>query len=162
MLARAGFAAYEISNHARGSAVCRHNVAIWQGGNYLAVGPGAHGRLTLQAAADAAGTLALHQVEEPSAWLKQVEETGSGLNAQDLLSAIERRDELVLMGLRLAAGLERQRFRHLTGRNPEDVLNRAALDRLTAEGYLVCDAAGVRVTSKGRPCLDHLSATLLC
>ncbi|MBX3515786.1 MAG: coproporphyrinogen III oxidase [Rhodospirillales bacterium] len=162
VLARAGFAAYEISNHARSSAVCRHNVAIWQGGNYLAVGPGAHGRLTLQAAADAAGTRALHQVEEPSAWLKQVEETGSGLNAPDLLSAIERRDELVLMGLRLAAGLERQRFRHLTGRHPEDVLNRAALDRLTAEGYLVCDAAGVRVTTKGRPCLDHLSATLLC
>lgn len=162
VLARAGFTAYEISNHARGSAVCRHNVAIWRGGDYLAVGPGAHGRLTMRTAADAAGTLALHQVEEPSAWLKRVEETGSGLNTPDLLSADERCDELVLMGLRLVTGLERERFRRLTGRHPEDALNRAALDRLTAVGYLVRDAAGVRVTARGRPCLDHLSATLLC
>ncbi|MFZ1415229.1 MAG: radical SAM family heme chaperone HemW [Defluviicoccus sp.] len=162
VLARAGFAAYEIANHARGSAVCRHNVAIWQGGDYLAVGPGAHGRLTTHTANAAAGTLALNQVAEPSAWLKRVEETGSGLTTPDPLSAAERCDELVLMGLRLAVGLERDRFHQLTGRQPEDALNRAALDRLTADGYLACDAAGVRVTAKGRPCLDHISTELLC
>ena len=162
VLARAGFAAYEIANHARGSAVCRHNVAIWQGCDYLAVGPGAHGRLTTRPAADAAGMLALHQVDDPWAWLKRVEETGSGLDTRERLSAGERCDELVLMGLRLAEGLERVRFYRVAGRQPEEALNRAALDRLTADGYLVCDDAGVRVTAKGRPCLDHLSAALLC
>ena len=69
---------------------------------------------------------------------------------------------VVAAALGSVIGLERERFRRLTGRHPEDALNRAALDRLTAEGYLVCDAAGVRVTTRGRPCLDHLSATLLC
>jgi oxygen-independent coproporphyrinogen-3 oxidase len=162
VLARAGFAAYEIANHARGSAVCRHNVEIWRGGDYLAVGPGAHGRLTIGPGEHAAGTLALHQIDEPSAWLKRVEKTGSGLNAPDILSAVERCDELVLMGLRLAAGLDRVRFHSLTGRQPEEALDRAALDRLTAEGYLVCDGVGVRVTPRGRPCLDHISAALLC
>ena len=162
VLARAGFAAYELANHARESAVCRHNVAIWRGGDYLAVGPGAHGRLTTGLAADAARTLALHQIDEPQAWLKRVEETGSGLDTPDLLSATERRDELVLMGLRLAEGLERVRFRRLTGRQPENALNPAALDRLAADGYLVCDDAGVRVTARGRPCLDHIGAALLC
>lgn len=162
VLTRAGFAAYEVANHARGSAVCRHNVAIWQGGDYLAVGPGAHGRLTTGDANGHPGTLALHQIAEPSAWLKRVEQSGSGLTTPDPLSAAERCEELVLMALRLAVGLERDRFHQLTGRQPEDVLNPAALDRLTADGYLACDAAGVRVTAKGRPCLDHISTALLC
>lgn len=162
VLARAGFAAYEIANHARGPAACRHNVAIWQGGDYLAVGPGAHGRLTLRAADAAATTLALQQVCDPRAWLGRVEAHESGLDPPEPLTVSERTDELVLMGLRLAVGLERKRFHQLTGREPEDALNRAALDRLAADGYLMCDAAGVRVTAKGRPCLDHLLTALLC
>ena len=162
VLAQAGFAAYEIANHARGSAVCRHNVAIWQGGDYLAVGPGAHGRLTARTADGRGGTLALHQIDDPWAWLKRVEETGSGLDTPEVLSSGERCDELVLMGLRLEEGLERVRFHRVAGRQPEEALDRAALDRFTSEGYLVCDDAGVRVTARGRPCLDHISAALLC
>ena len=70
----AGLPAYEISNHARPGAECRHNLVYWRGHDYAGVGPGAHGRLTIDGRRVATAT-----EKRPEAWLMRVEETGTGV-----------------------------------------------------------------------------------
>jgi oxygen-independent coproporphyrinogen-3 oxidase len=152
----AGLPAYEISNHARPGGACRHNLAVWQGADYLGVGPGAHGRITA-----AGGTVATRQHRSPETWLAAVESGGSGLAERVALTAAERRLELVLQGLRLAGGIDRALFRRLTGGEPEDAVDRPALARLAADGYLSVDDAGIRATARGRLCLDAVLRALV-
>ncbi len=156
LLTAAGLPAYEISNHARPGAECRHNLAVWRGGDYLGIGPGAHGRLTRDAGAEATRAL-----RSPEKWLGKVERTGSGLAERLPLTARERREELVLLGLRLSEGIRRDGFRAITGIEPEDAVDREALARLLDAGFLECDDAGLRATAEGRLCLNAVLAQLL-
>jgi oxygen-independent coproporphyrinogen-3 oxidase len=156
MLGTAGLPAYEISNHARPGGACRHNLTIWQGGDYLGIGPGAHGRLTRDGV-----TLATRAIRTPETWLAAVEAGGSGAAAAVPLSPAERREELLLMGLRLGDGIDRRAFRARTGIEPEMAVDPAALDRLRASGHLVTDGRGLRATCAGRPVLNALTAALL-
>ena len=103
--ADAGLPAYEISNHARPGAECRHNLVYWRGHDYVGVGPGAHGRLTIDGRRYATET-----EKRPEAWLMRVEENGTGLIVDEKLTRGETADEYLLMGLRLAEGIEPQRF----------------------------------------------------
>ena len=103
--AGAGLPAYEISNHARPGAECRHNLVYWRGHDYAGVGPGAHGRLTIDGRRYATET-----EKRPEAWLARVDENGSGLIVDDKLAPSEVADEYLLMGLRLAEGIDPQRF----------------------------------------------------
>ena len=104
----AGFATYEISNHARPGAESIHNLMYWRGGAYLGIGPGAHGRLKLDQ-----GWVATEGVRMPNAWLEAVETHGSGEKPRERLTERDRAVEYLLMSLRLAEGTERNR---LTGR----------------------------------------------
>jgi oxygen-independent coproporphyrinogen-3 oxidase len=156
ILATAGLPAYEISNYARPGGECRHNLRIWRGGDYLGVGPGAHGRLTV-----AGTTHALRQIRSPRQWLAAIEAAGSGLDERLALTRRERREELLLIGLRLAEGVNRQRFQVLSGADPVDVVDAAALDRLVAAGYLEASQHTLRATPAGRLCLDAVAAALL-
>lgn len=147
-----GLPAYEISNHARRGAECRHNLVYWRGDEYAGIGPGAHGRLDLEGVRHATAT-----EKRPEAWLMRVEATGHGLVTDDLLNSEERADEFLLMGLRLAEGIDPRRYAALAGR-PLDP-RRIAL--LREEGAITVDPSGrLRVTSSGFPVLDAVVADL--
>ena len=149
---RHGLPAYEISNHARKGAECRHNLVYWRGEEYAGIGPGAHGRLNINNVRRATAT-----EKRPEAWLMRVEANGHGIVTDDDLSCEERADEFLLMGLRLSEGIDPLRYAALAGR-PLDP-RRIAL--LRDEGAIVVDTDGrLRVTRVGFPVLDAVVADL--
>jgi oxygen-independent coproporphyrinogen-3 oxidase len=147
-----GLGAYEISNHARGGAECRHNLVYWRGQEYAGIGPGAHGRLDIEGTRYATST-----EKRPEAWLMRVEASGHGLVVDDRLNSEERADEFLLMGLRLAEGIDPRRYTALSGR-PLDPRRIAVLRE---EGAISVDGEGrLRVTQAGFPVLDAVVADL--
>lgn len=150
--AKHGLPSYEISNHARPGAECRHNMVYWRGDEYAGIGPGAHARLDIDGERHALVT-----EKRPEAWLMRVEANGHGIVGDETLNSEQRADEFLLMGLRLAEGIDPQRYQALAGRplDPE----RIAL--LRDEGVIVTDASGrLRVTQDGFPVLDAVVADL--
>jgi oxygen-independent coproporphyrinogen-3 oxidase len=149
---RHGLPAYEISNHARPGAECRHNLLYWRYGEYAGIGPGAHGRLV-----DAAGTrLALATDRQPERWLAAVERDGHGLVVSEPLSAEEQGDEYLLMGLRLAEGIDLARFGALRG----EPVAEARIASLIADGMVERVGERLRVSRDGFPLLDAVVADL--
>ncbi|HEY1942609.1 MAG TPA: radical SAM family heme chaperone HemW [Roseiarcus sp.] len=147
-----GFPAYEVSNHARPGAESRHNLVYWRYGEYAGIGPGAHGRLLTPE-----GRFAQAAEKHPEMWLTQVESEGHGLVENAPLSAEEQGDEFLLMGLRLREGIDRARFKALSGRS----LSQRQIDDLAADGFIEEDARGrIRVTRSGAPLLDSIVADL--
>ncbi len=149
--AAAGMPAYEISNHARPGAECRHNLVYWRYGEYAGVGPGAHGRLIVDGARIATAT-----ERHPETWLRRVEKSGHGLVTDEPLGALEQADEFLLMGLRLREGIALQRFEKLAGR----ALDPARIAALKAEGLIEITGDRLRVTAAGFPVLDAVVADL--
>ncbi|MGY4304901.1 putative oxygen-independent coproporphyrinogen III oxidase [Bradyrhizobium sp. USDA 4369] len=150
--ARHGLPAYEISNHARPGAECRHNLVYWRGQEYAGIGPGAHGRLDIDGIRHAIAT-----DKRPEAWLMRVESNGHGVMTDDELNREERADEFLLMGLRLAEGIDPQRYAAISGRQLDP--RRIAL--LREEGAIIVDGDGrLRVTQDGFPVLDAVVADL--
>ena len=111
----AGLPAYEVSNHARTGAEGRHNLVYWRYGDYVGVGPGAHGRLSL-----AGGRWATEGIRAPEAWLEAVERRGSGRAAREPVSGREQAAEMLMMGLRLREGVDPRRYARLAGRPLDD------------------------------------------
>lgn len=146
--AAAGLPAYEISNHARRGAEGRHNLTYWRGGDSIGIGPGAHGRLTGRDGV----TMATCQYRAPEVWLARAEAGDYG--TLSFLSPEERVEELLLMGLRLTAGVDRTLFHRLAGRSLEGVLNPHVLARL--DGFVVLDEGGLRATAAGRLVLNEI------
>jgi len=150
--ARHGLPAYEISNHARKGAECRHNLVYWRGEEYAGIGPGAHGRLDIDGWRHATAT-----EKRPESWLMRVEANGQGVVIDDILNAVERADEFLLMGLRLTEGIDPKRYAALSGRPLDE--RRIAL--LQEEGAITVDTDGrLRVTQAGFPVLDAVVADL--
>jgi putative oxygen-independent coproporphyrinogen III oxidase len=150
--ARHGLPAYEISNHARKGAECRHNLVYWRGEEYAGIGPGAHGRLDIGSVRHATAT-----EKRPEAWLMRVESNGHGVTTDDVLNREERADEFLLMGLRLAEGIDPKRYAALSGRTLDE--RRIAI--LRDEGAIIVDTDGrLRVTRSGFPVLDAVVADL--
>lgn len=150
--ADAGLPAYEISNHARLGAECRHNLVYWRGHDYAGIGPGAHGRLTIDERRVATAT-----EKRPEAWLMRVETNGTGMNVSEKLTAGETADEYLLMGLRLAEGIDLERYNALSGRT----LDPKRISILREEGAVETTADGrLRVTQSGFPILDAVVADL--
>jgi len=156
LLGAAGLPAYEISNHARRGAECRHNLAYWRYQDYVGVGPGAHGRLSIDGA-----KIATRQRRAPEIWLAAVEAAGHGTEERVTLDADARRDELLMMGLRLAEGIPRRRFQRELGRDVETLLDPNRLARLMEAGFLNLDAERLAATSAGRQRLNAVLAALL-
>jgi putative oxygen-independent coproporphyrinogen III oxidase len=147
-----GLPAYEISNHARPGAECRHNLVYWRAHEYAGVGPGAHGRLDI-----ADNRYATATEKRPEAWLMRVEALGHGLVTDEVLTRTEQADEFLLMGLRLAEGIDPARFSALSGR-PLDPIR---ISQLAQEGALETTPDGrLRVTQSGFPVLDAVVADL--
>ncbi len=148
----AGLPAYEVSNHARPGAECRHNLVYWRSGEYAGVGPGAHGRLENNKIRRATET-----ERNPEKWLQLVEAKGHGITVDEPLGAIERADEFLLMGMRLAEGIDRKRFIRLAGRD----FDSSQLQLLEREGLIETTPDGrLRVTAAGFPLLDAIVADL--
>ena len=148
----AGLPAYEISNHARPGAECRHNLVYWRGHDYAGIGPGAHGRLTIDDR-----RLATETDKRPEAWLMRVEENGTGLTVTEKLTPGETADEYLLMGLRLAEGIDLERYSAISGRT----LDAGRIAILREEGAVETTADGrLRVTQSGFPLLDAVVADL--
>src|SRR5262249_52317588 len=150
--ASAGLPAYEISNHARPGAECRHNLVYWRAQEYAGIGPGAHGRL------DVAGVRRAPATERrPESWLMRVESVGHGVVSDEALTREQMANEFLLMGLRLAEGIDPARYARLAGR-PLDP-RRIAL--LREQGAVETTASGMlRLTLAGFPVLDAVVADL--
>ena len=152
----AGLPAYEISNHARPGAASRHNLTYWRYDDYVGIGPGAHGRITRPG-----GKAATRQHRAPEAWLEMTERDGHATRQDEALTGRERLEELVMMGLRLARGIDRADFSRELGAEPEACLDRARLDRLAEAGYLTLDERGLRATPEGLRRLNAVTGFLL-
>ncbi|MDQ0511143.1 radical SAM family heme chaperone HemW [Ancylobacter amanitiformis] len=149
---QAGLPAYEISNHARPGAESRHNQLYWRYGEYAGLGPGAHGRLVVDEDRFATST-----ERGPEDWLARVETHGHGILTDERLARSEQADEFLLMGLRLAEGIDRDRFAQLSGRD----FDPARLVALLEEGMIEeMPGRRLRVTPRGFPVLDAIVADL--
>ena len=155
----AGLPAYEISNHAQQGGECRHNMTTWQGGNTVGIGPGAHGRFTLCDGSLGMNTIATRQYRTPEVWRARVMSGTHQITSY--LSPEERIEELVMMGLRLTAGIDRALFQKKVGRSLETVLSVPDLESLSGAGFVIMDTASLRVTSAGRLVLDEILRQLL-
>ncbi len=147
-----GMPAYEISNHAAAGAECQHNLVYWRYGEYVGTGPGAHGRLALPDGRHATAT-----EKHPERWLSAVERQGHGLVVDDVLTLEEQGDEYLLMGLRLAEGIDLTRYEAISGRT----LDPGRLTDLVGHGLAeVTPDRRVRATPAGFAVLDALVADL--
>ena len=151
----AGLPAYEISNHARPGQESRHNLTYWRSGDWIGIGPGAHGRLT-----NALGRIATRALRSPEGWLLAVEGKGTGAEPDEAVEPNDVVQECVLMGLRLREGISAATFARLTGRPLAQALA-PALNELVEEGFLLWDGDVLAATPRGRLVLNQVVARLL-
>ena len=143
-----GFELYEISNYAKKSFECSHNLVYWQGGDYLGIGAGAHSRIYLND--NFAQRHAIMMVHEPMAWLKKVEETGAGIQSDELISANELLEELILMGLRLKQGIDDEIFKFHFNKKLTEIFDFKKLEILVQQGLLEVSKNNIRIPDKAR------------
>ena len=159
-LAAAGLPAYEISNHARPGAACRHNLIYWRYQDYVGIGPGAHGRFA-EATAQGSGKRATRRASGPEAWLEAVERAGHGTAESTTVAGQDLVEEALMMGLRLADGIDRALFASITGADPVDALGEARLAPLVAAGFLEIQPDRLGATAAGRQRLNALLERLI-
>lgn len=148
---KAGFPAYEVSNHAAEGAESRHNQVYWRQGNWAAIGPGAHGRMTL-----GEDRLATEAHRAPGAWLDAVERLGSGEVLREAIPKPEQATEYLMMGLRLREGVSLARLAAMGWAAPE-----AELAELEALGMITRHDGQLQTTATGRPVLNAILRKLL-
>lgn len=149
---QAGMSAYEVSNHARDGAQSRHNLVYWRYGDYVGVGPGAHGRITQNGQRIATTTRT-----NPEQWLNAVETFGTAATDSEILSASDQGTEYLMMSLRLAEGCNLERFSALSGSE----LDSQRISQLVDDGLLVQSNSHIQATNSGRIILNSVLRTLL-
>jgi oxygen-independent coproporphyrinogen-3 oxidase len=147
MTSAAGRPAYEVSNHAAPGAESRHNLAYWRYADYAGVGPGAHGRR---------GALATTRHKKPENWLAAMARNGHGLQEERPLSPEERAGEALMMGLRLAEGVDLANLAARTGVAEGALVDETAVARLASHGLLSRDGSRLTVTAQGMLLLDGI------
>ncbi|XP_036124604.1 radical S-adenosyl methionine domain-containing protein 1, mitochondrial isoform X1 [Molossus molossus] len=166
VLREAGFRQYEVSNFARNGALSTHNWTYWQCGQYIGIGPGAHGRFMPQGAGGLTREARI-QTLEPDNWMKEVMLFGHGTRKRLPLGELELLEEVLAMGLRTDVGITHQHWRHF---EPQltlwDVFGRSVeVDALLEQGLLLldhrCGEWGLRCSWEGLAVLDSLLLTLL-
>jgi putative oxygen-independent coproporphyrinogen III oxidase len=158
MTAAAGLPAYEISNHARPGEESRHNLTYWRYGDYAGVGPGAHGRRSSGEAGDDGRrrAIATERHRKPENWIAAVAASGHGIKAERVLTPHTRATEALLMGLRLAEGVDLARVAAMSGVRQEALVDAAALARLQALGLVEQQGSRLRVLAAGMLLLDAI------
>lgn len=143
----AGLPAYEVSNHARPGYESRHNLIYWRYGDYAGIGPGAHGRLTLDGIKTATDT-----PKAPLRWLEMVESQHNGQISSEPVALRDQALEYLMMGLRLREGIDSDRYARLAG----TPLDQATVADLTQLGLLEAAPGRLRATREGRAVLDAI------
>jgi putative oxygen-independent coproporphyrinogen III oxidase len=143
----AGFVGYEVSNYAKSDAYSRHNLIYWRGGDYIGIGPGAHGRLTLNGRRHAT-----EGHKAPGAWLHSVENRGDGESVMDALTEEDRALEYLMMSLRLSEGTSISRLNLMDPRLP----NPAHLADLVQSGHVSLSSDQIMTTPGGRLVLNQI------
>ncbi|THV23953.1 radical SAM family heme chaperone HemW [Peteryoungia ipomoeae] len=152
IMAGFGMPAYEVSNHATPGAESRHNLTYWRYGDYVGIGPGAHGRLSPRG-----GKVATATERHPETWLTAVEAQGHGMIDQEDLDDEAQADEVLLMGLRLREGVDLARWQQLAGRDPHPDREQFLID----QGFIErIGNARLRCTPKGMLVLNAVVADL--
>jgi putative oxygen-independent coproporphyrinogen III oxidase len=151
MMADAGLPLYEISNHARPNQECRHNLIYWRYCDYIGIGPGAHGRRSAQATT---------RLKRPEAWLESVEQKQHGLSETVALDVATRGEEALLMGLRLAQGIDADWFAQRSGSALTDVIDVEQAALLEAQNLLRYTGTNLRATMSGALVLNSVIAQL--
>ncbi len=146
MCREAGLPAYEVSNHAAPGEESRHNMLYWTAGDWLGIGPGAHGRLTLDGRRIATDT-----PRNPAAWLNAVKH-GTGELPREFLGRLEQAQEYLVMGLRLEEGIDLDRLAAILGHAPDP----APWQELAASGHLLLTDTRAKATEIGVPLLNTL------
>lgn len=149
MTEAAGYSAYEVSNHAIPGQESRHNMIYWACGDFLGIGPGAHGRMTLGADRWATDT---HR--NPAHWLSAVRQEGTGEAERTALTSTESAEELLVMGLRISRGLD---VRRLARFGTEDEIYNKVRDLIDLD-LISLTAGQLCATPRGRPILNRLIA----
>ncbi len=142
----AGYVAYEVSNHAKPGAESEHNLLYWRGGDYAGIGPGAHGRLTIDGIRRATECW-----KQPEKWLSEVV-AGTGIRESTPLSLLDVADERLIMGLRLLEGLQID--------DVKDVIDQRRLEDHQSDGLIWSENNRIGATATGRPVLNYLIAQL--
>lgn len=150
--AKYDMAAYEVSNHARAGAESRHNLIYWRMGDYIGIGPGAHGRLTL-----GSSRWATEAPRTPGAWLAMVERDQAGELPREAVSAAEQATEYLLMSLRLSEGMDLARYAALAGQP----VNPARLQPLLDMGLVQVETGRLQTTQAGRMVLNGILRELV-
>jgi oxygen-independent coproporphyrinogen-3 oxidase len=146
-----GLLQYEVSNYAVPGSESRHNLAYWRYHDYAGIGPGAHGRLSL-----GGELLATRRHRAPEAWAERVERDSHGSTNEERISPADRAREMLLMGLRLAEGIDPVRFASRTGIALSDALDADVLAMAETEGYVTWRPNRLVATPAGRLRLDSL------
>ncbi len=151
-----GFETYEVSNYARPGQQSRHNLIYWRYGDYAGIGPGAHGRLTLDGKKYATRT---HRA--PDIWLQRVEANGHSHHEFELIEPVQRLQEAMMMGLRLEEGVPLSRLQSEYGDDPLEIIEQRKISKLCDEGLLIFENDIIRATHAGRKCLNGVLDYLL-
>jgi len=151
-----GLLPYEVSNLARPGGESRHNLAYWRYADYAGIGPGAHGRVTLDGQ-----LVATRRHRAPEPWAERVERQGHGSTAEERIASRDRAREMLLMGLRLTEGVDAARFAARTGMALADALDADVLDQALETGYVTHADGRLAATLEGRLRLDALLAQLV-
>lgn len=151
LCAAAGMEAYEVSNHAKPGAESRHNLIYWRYGDFIGIGPGAHGRITTGGKRYATDT-----EKTPGKWLHAIE-AGAPLEVRDSIDPLDQAGEYLMMGLRVREGLDAKRYENLAGQplNPEKLTYLSDIGMIEQVGH------SVQVTEDGRMVLNAIIKELL-
>jgi oxygen-independent coproporphyrinogen-3 oxidase len=156
LMTNAGLPPYEISNYAAPSQESRHNLLYWNFEDYIGIGPGAHGRVSVEGQ-----KWSTVRYRAPETWLEAVEKHGHGLQDMQVLSAEDKLKELTLMGLRLTKGLALNRIQEEMAQDADQVYRWQGLELLEKEGLLERTDTHLIPTLEGRLRLNGLISFLL-
>ena len=156
VLERAGMPAYEISNHAMAGQESAHNMTYWHYEDYAGIGPGAHGRLTLEG-----GKFATRTHRAPDIWLGKVDKEGHGYHPFEEVNADQRLTEIMMMGLRLREGVALKKIEEETQQDWRMVLQQDKIQHLVDEKMLIVNKTHIMPTADGMQRLNGLLSYLL-
>ena len=153
---KCGLPAYEISNHARSGEESQHNLVYWRYGDYVGIGPGAHGRLTI-----GGEKVATRAHKAPELWMERVRKQRHGSHPFETIDYFERGEEMLLTGLRLRAGVSLDDFLKETQTPLAQFVNMRRLQNMQDEGFMELTEQYIRATASGRQRLNFVLAQLV-
>jgi len=151
-LVASGFEHYEVSNFAKPNHQSQHNLTYWKGLDYVGVGPGAHGRVTLNNS-----RYCTISKMHPRDYIQNTKVMGHGLESREKLSPLDWASEYIIMGLRADNGISIQRYEEISGHS---LLNKKIYS-LVDGGFLLIEGDILSVSRKGRNVLDHITREIL-